>query len=309
MNLVDLAVQIFNKVGVMMTELGARLKEARLQKGYSLDDLQEITKIQKRYLVGIEEGNYSSMPGTFYVRAFIKQYAEAVGLDAHEILQQYQKEIPVSQVAEVSQSFSQNHNRRKLVKTTSSSRVMEAVPKLIVGLFAIVIVVIMVSLIWTKVNESSRSPIVENDDLLEYNKPVITKDPEEEAKEDEESKEEEVVEEVEEPTQTLSPAVALADGASFEYTLSGTEEMKVRIDVVSGPSWIGIRDVNGNEQLTNNNYQMGDSFEFDASALDYIRIRLGRALNVKVFINDQEVLMNTEKVTQNLIIKKEVAAQ
>ena len=70
-----------------------------------------------------------------------------------------------------------------------------------------------------------------------------------------------------------------------------------------------IKNVNGKEQLTNNNYQMGDSFEFDASALDYIRIRLGRALNVKVFINDQEVLLNTEKVTQNLIIKKEVAAQ
>ncbi|WP_348775064.1 helix-turn-helix domain-containing protein [Psychrobacillus sp. NEAU-3TGS] len=30
-----------------MTELGARLKEARLAKGYSIDDLQEITKIQK----------------------------------------------------------------------------------------------------------------------------------------------------------------------------------------------------------------------------------------------------------------------
>ena len=64
-----------------MTELGARLKEARLAKGYSLEDLQEITKIQKRYLIGIEEGNYSIMPGSFYVRAFIKQYAEAVGLE------------------------------------------------------------------------------------------------------------------------------------------------------------------------------------------------------------------------------------
>ena len=123
-----------------MTELGARLKEARLQKGYSLDDLQEITKIQKRYLVGIEDGNYASMPGSFYVRAFIKQYAEAVGLNADEILREYQKEIPVSQVAEVSQSFTQNHNRRKLVNATSSSRVMESVPKIIVGLFAIVIV-------------------------------------------------------------------------------------------------------------------------------------------------------------------------
>ena len=293
-----------------MTELGARLKEARLQKGYSLDDLQEITKIQKRYLVGIEDGNYASMPGSFYVRAFIKQYAEAVGLNAHEILQEYQKEIPVSQVAEVSQSLSQNHTRRKLVKTTSSSRVMEAVPKLIVGLFAIVIVVIMISLIWTKVNETS--PIVEEDDVLEYSKPVITKDPEEEAKDDEEeNKDDENAEEVEEPTQTLSPAVALADGESFEYTLTNANEMKVRIDVVSGPSWIGIRDLNGTELLGANakGYNVGETLEFDASQQDYIRIRLGRALNVKVFINDLEVPINTEKVTQNLIIKKEVAAQ
>ncbi|MDA6131043.1 helix-turn-helix domain-containing protein, partial [Escherichia coli] len=47
----------------------------------SLDDLQKVTKIQKRYLMGIEEGDYSMMPGKFYVRAFIKQYAEAVGIE------------------------------------------------------------------------------------------------------------------------------------------------------------------------------------------------------------------------------------
>ena len=80
---------------LLLTELGARLKEARLAKGYSLEDLQEITKIQKRYLVGIEEGNYSIMPGSFYVRAFIKQYAEAVGLDPEELLNQFKKDVPV----------------------------------------------------------------------------------------------------------------------------------------------------------------------------------------------------------------------
>ncbi len=64
-----------------MTGLGERLKEARTAKGYSLDDLQSITKIQKRYLSGIENEDYSMMPGAFYVRAFIKQYSEAVGLD------------------------------------------------------------------------------------------------------------------------------------------------------------------------------------------------------------------------------------
>ena len=53
-----------------MTELGTILKEARIAKNLSLDDLQEITKIQKRYLIGIEEGNYSLMPGKFYVTSF-----------------------------------------------------------------------------------------------------------------------------------------------------------------------------------------------------------------------------------------------
>ena len=295
----------------MVTELGARLKEARLQKGYSLDDLQDITKIQKRYLVGIEEGNYASMPGSFYVRAFIKQYAEAVGLNPNEILQQYQQEIPTSQVADVSQSFAQSHNRRKLVNTNSSSRMMEAAPKFIVGLFAVVIIVIMITLVMKKVNDTS--PAVEDKDVpFEYEKPAITKDPEEDKEEDtEDNKEEDVVEEVEEPTQTLSPAVALSDGESFEYTLTGAEQMLVRIEVLKESSWIGIRNAGGAELLGANAraYNIGEKLEFDASTLDYIRIRLGRALNVKVYINDQEVPMNVEKVTQNLIIKKEVAAQ
>ncbi len=292
-----------------MTELGARLKEARLEKGYSLDDLQEITKIQKRYLVGIEEGNYASMPGSFYVRAFIKQYAEAVGLNPNEILKQYQNEIPVSQVSDVAQSFSQNHNRRKLVNTASSSRVMESVPKIIVGLFVVVIIIIMITLIMKKMNENP--PIVEDgDEPFEYQKPAISKDPEEEDPEETEDKED-VVDEGTLPTQTLSPAVALSDGESFEYTLTGAEQMLVRIEVLQESSWIGIRDVNGVELLGDkaNAYSAGQNLEFDASSLEYIRIRLGRALNVKVYINDQEVPMNTEKITQNLIIKKGVAAQ
>lgn len=64
-----------------MSELGQQLREARLQKGMSLDDVQEMTKIRKRYLEAIEAGDYKVLPGSFYVRAFIKTYAETVGLN------------------------------------------------------------------------------------------------------------------------------------------------------------------------------------------------------------------------------------
>ncbi|CAM4238041.1 RodZ domain-containing protein [Paenibacillus tarimensis] len=77
-----------------MSELGNLLKKAREEKGYSLEDIQDLTKIRKRYLEAIEEGNYSVLPGNFYVRAFVKNYAETVGLDADEVLSMYQQEIP-----------------------------------------------------------------------------------------------------------------------------------------------------------------------------------------------------------------------
>ena len=134
----------------LLTELGNSLKEARLAKGYSLDDLQDITKIQKRYLIGIEEGNYSIMPGSFYVRAFIKQYAEAVGLDADQILTEYRNDVPEVQKEKVVQSFTQSPSRRKM-KSSSSSKTMEAMPKLIVALFAIVIIIVISTLYLQKI--------------------------------------------------------------------------------------------------------------------------------------------------------------
>ncbi|MGQ0441625.1 helix-turn-helix domain-containing protein, partial [Bacillus sp. B-TM1] len=65
--------------------------------------LHEITKIQKRHLVAIEEGNYDVLPGAFYARAFIKQYADAVGLNGEELLVEYQSTIPQSEKRDVPQ--------------------------------------------------------------------------------------------------------------------------------------------------------------------------------------------------------------
>lgn len=147
---------------LQLTELGARLKEARLSKGYSLDDLQEITKIQKRYLSAIEEGNYSIMPGTFYVRAFIKQYAEAVDLSADELLETYKSEVPANKTVEstTTATIQQPQSRRSLSKIPSKG-FMDLMPKLVVALFIIIAIVVIWVLFQNKADNST--PDIKNE--------------------------------------------------------------------------------------------------------------------------------------------------
>ncbi|MDM5232304.1 helix-turn-helix domain-containing protein [Lysinibacillus pakistanensis] len=299
-----------------MAELGTRLKEARLSKGYSLDDLQEITKIQKRYLVGIEEGNYSIMPGSFYVRAFIKQYADAVGLNAEELLETYKSELPSTPNDQVSQSITNSPSRRKVSKGPSN-KMMEAMPKIIVGLFIIVIIVV----IWVLV-QSKNSPGTdgENDtpSEIEYDskvKPIDSEkekaDAEKKAEKDKkdsadstDSTKEETPDEdqTEEVKQSISAGTIEADRATTSYTLTGTDTLKIRIEV-SGPTFVGIRNQQQQELLADTRvYNAGEVVEFDATSQNYVRIRLGNSQQAKIYINDELLTYAQQIVTQNIVI-------
>ncbi|MFT8878951.1 MAG: helix-turn-helix transcriptional regulator [Oenococcus sp.] len=66
--------------------IGKRLQDAREQHGLTLEDISSSTKIQVRYLQAIENGQVNRLPGPFYVKAFIRQYANTVDLDPNTIL-------------------------------------------------------------------------------------------------------------------------------------------------------------------------------------------------------------------------------
>lgn len=287
-----------------LTELGARLKEARLAKGYSLDDLQEITKIQKRYLIGIEEGNYSIMPGSFYVRAFIKQYSEAVGLDAEQILTEYRSDIPMVQKEKVAQSFTHSPSRRKMT-SLSNSKMMEAMPKLTVALFVIVILVVITTLYMQKT--SKVSDIVEDDNKpIQYEQnPSSSQNKPSTSEADEKEPEEDV--QPDEPVQTETEVVqvissGVANGENTTYEVTGTDTLNIRIEV-SGLTWVGIRNEQRQEQVEAKSYNAGDVVEHDSTENGYARIRLGNAKVAKVFVNDEEVQYTQDRTTQNIILK------
>lgn len=76
-----------------MSELGSKLRDARIERGYTLNILQQKTKIQKKYLQAIEDGQFDVLPGQYYIRAFVKQYADIVGLNGNQLLEDYEAEI------------------------------------------------------------------------------------------------------------------------------------------------------------------------------------------------------------------------
>lgn len=66
-----------------------RLREARLAAGLDLADVQEGTKISRRYLEALEAGAFTRCPAEVYTRGFIKIYAGFLGLDAAEVVAEY----------------------------------------------------------------------------------------------------------------------------------------------------------------------------------------------------------------------------
>jgi cytoskeleton protein RodZ len=65
------------------------LRQARLRSGVDLDKLAAKTKINPRYLEAIERGEFEKLPGGIFARMFIKQYADAVGLDGASFAEEY----------------------------------------------------------------------------------------------------------------------------------------------------------------------------------------------------------------------------
>ena len=69
--------------------IGATLEQARREKGLSLRDVEQATKIRTRYLEGLEREDYSMLPDAVYVQGFLKTYANFLGLDGDGLAQEF----------------------------------------------------------------------------------------------------------------------------------------------------------------------------------------------------------------------------
>lgn len=79
-----------------MSELGARLRQAREAQGLSLAQASVDTRILQPSLVALEEGAYQRLPGDVVTRGFIRNYAQYLGLASDELIELYRRERGVT---------------------------------------------------------------------------------------------------------------------------------------------------------------------------------------------------------------------
>jgi cytoskeletal protein RodZ len=72
-----------------MAVLGRILSEARISRSLTLDDVERDTRIARRYLEALEHDEFDTLPAPVYCRAFLRTYAQYLGIDPKEVLQLY----------------------------------------------------------------------------------------------------------------------------------------------------------------------------------------------------------------------------
>jgi cytoskeletal protein RodZ len=76
-----------------LEHIGQKLKSARDGLGLSLSQIHERTKIPFNHLQSIDNGNDEDLPEPVYVSGFIKRYAECVGLNGQQLVEEYREDL------------------------------------------------------------------------------------------------------------------------------------------------------------------------------------------------------------------------
>lgn len=117
----------------MFEQLAEELKQARINNHLSIQQLSKVTRIDIKFIEAMENGDFTYLP-ELYVKAFTKQYAQAVNLDENIIIKKFEafsKGIPYEeelQKEEIKKPIElAREGKKELPKEPASTHVYNAV--------------------------------------------------------------------------------------------------------------------------------------------------------------------------------------
>ena len=75
-----------------MERIGEKLRRRREELGFTIDDIAETTRFRPGLIRAIEEGRLTVFPAEAYLKAFLRAYAETLGLEPEEVIRDQKSE-------------------------------------------------------------------------------------------------------------------------------------------------------------------------------------------------------------------------
>ena len=120
----------------MAESLGQYLREAREEKGWTLEQAAFKTRILYQYLKAVEDDNYEQLPAEVFAKGFVRSYARLLGLDELQILPRFDESG--------GQFYAKRDEREQLTQRVREEARRKKTNKLIVaGMVSVALVVLL----------------------------------------------------------------------------------------------------------------------------------------------------------------------
>lgn len=277
-----------------METIGEKLQKARIDRGLTIGDLQKITKIQRRYLEAIEENDFDAMPSDYYKRTFIRQFAEAVGLNPRPLLRRLDgkpEEEELTNTMALSMPVKGSRKSKYNETNTKKSLIASYIP---VALLVLVVAAIIGTIVWAIMLDSEKGPIVPTPNkttIVDSGSKFETSTTTEKSETEESTKDSEKTEEKKKETNI---SLVSDDGETVVYKLANWEKpMKVAFKGLDNAAWVGLQNSQTQEIFYQYTIQPKEELEtFVPDELDSFSIVVGASRNVTIFINGEEIKFN-----------------
>ena len=105
-----------------LKRIGNFIKEARLSRDQSVEDLASNLKIGSHQLKAIEEGNEEELPEKVFVKAMVRRISQKLKLDTEFIMNEFKtekQEIKIEEIEEIVEKVAKKTNKTKQSKNLS----------------------------------------------------------------------------------------------------------------------------------------------------------------------------------------------
>ncbi|HLG16271.1 MAG TPA: RodZ domain-containing protein [Blastocatellia bacterium] len=270
-----------------MPTLGEELRRRREERGISLTDISEATKIGTRFLKAIETDKFSVLPGGIFTRSFIRAYAKHIGMSEDEAIALYQRQVtqeaepPVDvEAPRRPPPATELHSRRPPPVSMRQMSSKPVWPTIVISAGILLFIVIIVLGLVKVFDRSSASQQAKSTPTAEPEHPAVKTTP------------------------AQPPPSSAPDTIAQAQTIAGGSGLAIQLEATDGDSWVRyqIDDAKPEAMML----RQGQTQSLPP-AQNQVKLNIGNRQTLKVKINNREATFppDTPNFKAQLVISRD----